>query len=148
MNYTGIYVARHDDASVSTAITLVQVNAPSDESIDVLRAWVSFDTTTSTAQEVGFKRVTTAGTGSSFTAILLRPNDAAFGGSCTYAHSAEGTLGDIIVREHCNMLNGWLYLPTPEERIRIAGGGRLSLYFPAAPSAVNVSAGIVFGTLG
>jgi hypothetical protein len=148
MAYKGIYVARHDATSVSGAITLVQINAPATAAIEVLRAWCTFASTTSTAIGVRLARRSTAGTGSSFTAIVLN-GAAAFSGTCTYNHTAEGTLGDSIIREQVNYLNGFLYLPVPEERIIVPPSGRISLGFPSAPgAAVTVTAGIVFGTIG
>jgi len=147
-NYTGIYLAQLAATSVSIAKTLVQINAPADAPIELLRAWVSFNSVTSTAIEIGIKRVSTAGTGTSFTALLLRQGNAAFGGTTTTDHTAEGTIGDVLMRSFVNYLNGFLYLPIPEERIIIQPSGRLSLYLPTAPgAAVTISAGVIFAEL-
>jgi hypothetical protein len=141
----GVYVARMDNISISAARTLVQVNAPATSSLEILRAWVSFNSVTSTAIEVRLKRVTTAGTGTSFTAIQLSGQADAFDGTCTNNHTAEGTLGDELIREFINYLNGFIYLPIPEERIVVPPSARIALDLPTAPgAAVNISAGIVF----
>ena len=134
--------------AVTGAITLCQINAPADTAVDILRAWVSFNSIVSTAIEVGIKRISTGGTGTGITASPHLPNNAAFGGSVTIFHTAEGTFTDYFYREYTNYLNGWLHLPVPEERIRIAPSGRLALYLPTAPGAsITISAGIIFGEL-
>lgn len=146
--FSGVYVARFEAISISTARTMVQVNAPSGKSLEILRMWASFSATTSVATEIGVKRVTTAGTNTSFTPILLRPGDAAAGASAGVNATAEGTIGDILWREFVNQQGNWLYLPVPEERFIVGPSGRIALYLPSAPSAVTVSAGIVWGEIG
>ncbi len=148
MNYSGLYIARMDAVSVSAARTLVQINNAATTTLEIIRMVITASTTTSAALDVLVKRVTTAGTGTSFTAIELRPIDSAFGGTCTTNHTAEGTAGDTILREYFNALNGWLYLPVPEERIVIPPSERFALAFGAAPAATTFSAAITFGTRG
>ncbi len=146
--YSGVYVVIFENTSISTARTMCQVNAASGRPLEVIRAWVTFNSTTSTAIEVAIKTVSTAGTGTSFTARTIRDGGQSFGGTMTTNHTAEGTLTDRKIREFVNHLQGFMYLPVPEERIRITGGGRVALELPTAPGAgVNVSAGMVIGTL-
>lgn len=148
-NPSGIYVARLDAVSVAAARTLVQLNAPATRVLEVIRAWVQFDTTTSGSQDIRLKRVTTAGTGTAFAPILLRPADAAAATTVTTNHTAEGTLGAELWREEVNVLNGFLWLPVPEERIIVGPSGRLALDLPVAPAAaVVVTAGIVWAEIG
>lgn len=145
----GIYVARLDATVVSTARTLVQVNAPATAVLEILKAWVTQTLSeVSTQEEIRLKRVTTAGTGSAFTPILLRPGDAAAGATATNNHTAEGTIGDVIIREGFNILNGWIYLPVPEERIIVAPSGRIALEFPVAPASATWTAGIIWREIG
>lgn len=147
-NFTGVYTALQPNIAITGAVTLVQVNGPSDAAVEILRAWVTFNSTTSTMIEVGLKTVSTAGTATTVTPGIH--TGAAFGGTASRTHTAEGTLvDDDYPREFVNYLNGFLYLPTPEERIRIAPSGRLALYLPTAPGAsVNITAGITFAELG
>lgn len=147
MAYSGIYVARFEATSISTARTMVQVNAAATRALEIIRVWVSFSTTTSTATEVRLKQTTTAGTGSAFTVIRIAGESTATA-SATTNHTAEGSLGDVYIREYVNQLNGYLYLPVPEERIIVSPSGRFAVEFPSAPSAVTVSAGIIWGELG
>ncbi len=144
--YTGVYAVLFENTAISTARTLCQVNAGADQPFDVIRAYLTFNSTTSTALEVALKAVSTAGTGTAFTAEPIREGQA-FDGSMSINNSAEGTLVDHLLREFVNFLAGFRYLPVPEERIRVAGGGRIALAFPTAPAAVNVSAGMIVGLL-
>lgn len=146
-NYSGVYVARLDNVSINHGRALVQINLAAGFVAEILRAWVSFSATTSVATEVAIGRRTTAGTVTSFTPVQLQ------GGAATTATagvnaSVDSTAGAVLWREFCNQQGNWLYLPVPEERISIPPSGRVALYFPTAPSAVNVSAGIVWGEIG
>lgn len=148
-SYSGIYIMRLDNTSINHARALVQLNAPSTKTLEIIRAWCSFSATTSVATEVGLKRITTAGTpGATPTPILLRPGDVAAGATCGTNYSADGTLGDILPREFVNQQGNWLYLPVPEERIIVAPSGRIALYLPTAPTAVTLTCGIVWGEIG
>lgn len=146
-NYSGVYVARLDAVSIAHGRAIVQINLAAGFIGEILRAWVSFSAATSVATEVGISRRSTAGTVTSFTPIKLQ------GGAATTATagvnaSVDSTQTDVLFREFCNQQGNWLYLPVPEERISIPPSGRVALYFPTAPSAVTVSAGIVWGEIG
>lgn len=144
-----IYVAHLDNVSVSAAITLVQVNAPSTAILKIHEAWVNFNSVVSAAIRVQLLRVTTAGTGSSFTPIQLRGRTLAAGASASNNHSAEGTAGDILRQEIANYLTGFRYLPTPEAAIVVPPSGRIALKLPTAPgAAVNITAGIIWEEIG
>ena len=145
----GIYVARLDATVVSTAITLIQVNAPATAVLEILKAWVSQTLSeVSTQEEIQILRTTTAGTGTSFTPILLSPATAAAAATATTNHTAEGTAGDSLIREGFNVLGGWVYLPVPEERIFVAPSGRIALKFPVAPASATFTAGIIWREIG
>lgn len=145
----GVYVARLDATVISTAITLIQLNAPATAVLEILKAWVTQTLSeVSTQEEIQILRTTTAGTGTSFTPILISPGSAAAGATVTTNHSAEGTAGDSVIREGFNILNGWYYIPIPDERIYVAPSGRLALKFPAAPASATWSAGIIWREIG
>lgn len=148
MNYSGVYIVRMDGVSISTNRTLVQINAAATAVVEILRASITINTTTSAAQEVGFKRVSTAGTGTGATPTALNTSRTVAAGASSN-HTAEGTLDVVLFREWINALAGWTYLPVPEERIIVPPSQRIALYFPTAPgSALTVNAEIVFGEIG
>lgn len=149
------YKVTLDDVSVTGAITLVQLKAGSTAPLVLLRAWCSQRTLTSSAQQrVQIVRKSGAATVTSATPLLLDPGDAASaavgGTSATGINAtAEGTDGDILYHDNFNVLNGWLWVPVPEERVIVPPAGIIGLKFPTAPgSAMNVSAGLIWGEIG
>lgn len=150
-----VYSVRMDRVSVTGAITLVQLLAGSASILRVIKAWVGQSNQTSSAmQTIQILRKSAAATVTSFTPLLIDPGDSASNmvsstsGTGTNA-SAEGTDGNVLVTDAFNVLNGWLYVPVPEERIIVPPSGILALKFPVAPgSAMTVSAGFLVGEEG
>ena len=108
---------------------------------------------TTNQQPVELIRKSVAATVTSFTPIVLRATDAAadaVGGTAATGTdaSAEGTDGDIVHLDSFNILNGWFYVPVPEERITVAPSGIIALKFPIAPAAMDIFAGIVWREIG
>lgn len=130
--------------------TLIQVKAGTASGLEIIRASVTQSgSTTSTMQRIQLLRKSAAATVTSFTPLLMSPNDAAAqaAGSTSATGtnaSAEGTNGDILVNEAFNIVSGWLYLPVPEERIQVVPGGILGLTMPANISAAVWTAQIIF----
>lgn len=145
----GVYVAQMEGVSVSASKTLVELGAPSTGVVRVLRAWIgNTDVETSNQLRVQILRQSASGTGTSFTPKPLT-STATAGATCETNCTAEGTAGNILVDEGFNILNGWLWVPTPEERIIIPPSGFLGLKLASAPaSAVVLSAGFIFEEIG
>jgi len=153
MEFSGIYKISRN-VTTSTAITIIQIKAGASRPLKILRAWVTqSDSTTSTQTGIQLLRKTAAATVTSYTPLLMRPNDpvANAAGSTSgtgITATAEGTDGDILIEEGFNILNGWLYLPIPEERIIVPVNGIIGLKFPVAPGSALYKAGIIFGEIG
>ena len=148
-----IYVALLEGVSVGVLGTLVEFTAPSTKTMQLMEAWITQDTSETSTQEVAqIVRKTAAGTSmTSFTPRLLETGDAAFGGTARIFLSGqgEGTLGDSLRREGFNILNGWLYVPIPENRIIVAPSGILALRLAVTPAAaITISAGMIFEEIG
>ncbi len=149
-----VYVA-HNNAgqTVSTAITILQLKAGANTPLEILRASVAQTGLSASAmQAVNLLRKTAAATVTAFTALKNNPNDpaaGAVGGTAAtgYTATVEGTDGDILVAGAFNVLNGWEWLPTPEERITVDAAGILALKFPAAPTSAAWKAAIWFREL-
>lgn len=143
----GIYAARMDNISVSTAITILQVTAPATAVLELIRAWVSGNTTTSAGQRIQLLRKSAAATGT--TAVTPAPLDGSAAAGSTAGRNAtgEGTDGTVLYEDMFNVVSGWLWLPVPEERIWVPPSGVIALKFPAAPAATNFTAGIVYREL-
>jgi hypothetical protein len=149
------YSVRMNNVAVTGAITLVQIVAGSTSILRILRAWCSqSNQTSSVMQRIQINRKSGAATVTSFTPLQFDPGDAASaavgGTSATGTNaSAEGTDTDVDVADNFNVLNGWLWVPTPEERIIVPPSGIIGLKFPTAPgSSMTVSAGFIFGEEG
>lgn len=147
-----VYEVSMNGVSVSTGITIVQLVAGSSSVLTILRAWCSqSNLTSSTQQTIEIVRKSVAATVTAFTPLLLDPGDAASNmaaGTGTNA-TVEGTDTNVVYRDNFNILNGWLWIPVPEERIIVPPSGIIALKFPAAPgAAITVSAGFLVGEIG
>jgi hypothetical protein len=140
------YVARNT-ATVSTAITVIEITNTAAEVLEILRAWVTQENVTATGQAgIAIVRKTVSITGTSLTTAALSSGTS----SATAKHTAsgEGTDGAFLIREGFNLVNGWLYLPVPEERITVPPSGMLALKFMTAPASASFSYGFVWQELG
>ena len=146
-----VYSATTEIAAVAAAQTVLTVAAPTDAVVVILRAYL--DQLTLVASEmfrVHLQKASAAGTG---TAVIPEPHeegDALFGGTVLEDHSVEPTFTGIpYENEQFNVLNGWVWVPMPEERIYLSPGEIAGLRLDNAPSGATViAAGLVFGEIG
>jgi len=154
--YNAIYSATSDSDAFAAAGSIIEVQVPANVQIEVLRAWVGPAEGTDPVNEVQEialyvnDGVATAGT--ALTEQELRGStDATSLCAALAAPTIAATPVDLIF-DAFHVQNGWLYLPVPEERIRIAGGttnDNVGLRFPVAPDAsMTVSYGIIWGEMG
>jgi hypothetical protein len=147
-----VYTVSMTRVSVSAAITLWQILAGATVPVQLIRAVVGqTSSTTSTQQAVQLNRKSAVATVTSFTPKLngpvTDPAASAVGGTSKTGTnaSAEGTDGDIIHQDVFNYLNGWTFLPTPDERTLIDAASALGCKFPVAPgSAVTITSDGIF----
>jgi hypothetical protein len=141
------------------AVTLVFLNPGTTASIEILRAWASqAANATSNQQRVQLNtQVTSFPTLVSATptvssvidqASKITGGTAGAAGTCGVNASAEGAGAKTVeTADSFNVLNGWLWVPTPPETLLMSAGGLsgFGLHFPAAPVALTVwSAGISY----
>ncbi len=148
---SGVYNLVRTSTTTSTAITIQVVWVPTTTAIETVRAWVNQSTITTSAQtRIQFLRKTgTAPTVTSQTPAVVgtastQASKCVGGtGATGITATAEGTDGTVYIEEGFNIVNGWLYLPVPEERIMTGGStaNGVGLKFPTAPT----SAGYVSG---
>ena len=115
-------------------MTLVHINPVATQVIEILRAWVSQHANTTSAQQavrLGSKAAVQGTTYVSTTPAKLKigdPVSTIVGGTTGAAGLAginpategAGTVTPIIV-DAFNVLNGWLWVPTPPETIMVTG---------------------------
>lgn len=163
MRYNGIYSAGETSQVINTDEVLVELQVPADVQIEIIRMWVG-------AAEVrvggwanapddveavdiyGNDGPATGGAG--LTEQKLRGTDdaasavTALGGQPTIAATPTTLIADAF-----HVQNGFLYLPTPEERIRIVGGAAIDnigfkIADASAVAILTLSYGIIWGELG
>ena len=144
-------------------VTLVWINPSATIGIEILRCWVSQSANATSAQQrVQLNtQVTAFPTVVSATPAKLKLSDPTSGivggttgaaGTCGINASAEGAGGKTVsIQDSFNVLNGWLWVPTPRETI-IIGAGSVSgfgLHLPvAAVTLTNWSFGVVYSEVG
>lgn len=143
---SGVYALIRASTTTSTAITVQQVTAPAGTMAEFTRAWATQGTiTTSAATRIHMLRKSTAATVTSQTPALLGVGMQAskcVGGTGATGITAtvEGTDGAVYVEEGFNVVNGWLYLPVPEERVYVINT-TVGLKFPTAPTSAGWQTG-------
>lgn len=147
----GVYSVHGDAQTVSTAITILEVTAPSTAVLELTRAWVVQSSSTTSAMariRILRKTATITGTASPPTAIALDAA-AASGATIKWIATAEGTDGNVIVEEAFNILNGWVWVPsTSRTRIIVPPSGLIALKFPAAPTSASYTFGFEYEEIG
>jgi len=116
-----------DGATIGTAAQdLIRISAPS-TGIVILHKVIVTNDADETSQQAVFQihRASTDGTGTAATPRLLDLGSTVFGGTAAVNQSVDTTAGDIIHREAVNLLNGFYWVPTPEERIILSPSGRI-----------------------
>jgi len=159
---SGIYSVEMKNATVVASGTLVIIHTASaigtrGSSIRLLRAWAS-QVGTGTSAQLGItlaQKASAFGTYSSATpsphvvggvASAIVSGGAGAAGTCGVAAGTEGAgaVTDIIY-DSFNNLNGWLWVPTPEERIVLVNDIAVILKLIGTPSVLSGwSAGITF----
>lgn len=144
------------------AVTLAFINPGATQSIEILRCWVSQSANATSAQQRVqlVTQVTAFPTLVSTTPARLKLIDpvsvivggtAGAAGTCGTNASAEGAgAKTVLFNDAFNVLNGWLWVPTPPETIvmNASAASGFGLHFPVAPATLtNWSCGIVFREL-
>lgn len=138
-----------------TTAPFAQITAPSNCSAEILRIELGQeDSTTSQMETIELVRRTTNSTLPNVAErVALYPGNPVTqfaGTSITNAigvATGTGSYGASIHRWCFNVLNGWLYLPVPEERPVVAIGTFLTLQFTASPAANTWSGHIIYREL-
>jgi len=149
-NFRGVFVVRQRITTVAAAQTLIQIAAGATTPLELLRATFTMETTVSDDAVAQILRKTAAATVTSFTPLKYNedsPLADAIGGAALTGVDAtvEGTDGDILWEEGFNSLNGFVWVPTLEERMRVQAAGFIALKSALAITSVTVNCAMVFG---
>ncbi len=156
----GTYVLPATNVTLANqAVTLAFINPGVDATLEILRCWCSqAANATSAQQRVQLStQVTAFPTLTSVSPEPTAPIDQAstvVGGTAGAAGtsgvnaSAEGAGSKTVIQPDAfNVLNGWLWVPTPDEVILMSASlaSGFGLHFPAAPATLTAwNAGIVY----
>ena len=156
MRYNGVYAASETSQAITGADVLIEVQVPADSQIEIFRMWVGAAEgadPVAEVQEIDVYQndaVATGGTG--LQERILRGSDDSSTAAVTLGGPTKGATPFSLIPDGFHLQNGWLYLPTPEERIRVSGGGgedNVGFRFPTAPDAsITISYGVIWGELG
>jgi hypothetical protein len=137
-------------ATHSTAITILQARAHATRPLVLIRAWCESSATATAIGTIQLLRQTTAGTLTTLSPgpLPLRPNVPTAGMTAGHTATAEPTPGDVLIHEEFNVVNGWLYLPSPDEQIVIPAAGFLGMKFSVAPASSTWVYGMVLVEVG
>ncbi len=147
--YSGVYSILLEGVALTGADTLLEVVVSADQSVELFRIEVAQDvSTTSTMQEIAIQTFSASGTGTAETPGKHNPSSAAAGSTGKSAITVEGAGAAVIYRSAFNILNGWLYLPVPEERFLFNGADVFGVTLIVAPDAsTTFNATLTFGEI-
>lgn len=141
-----LWIAQTAEIALSADVekTVMQIVAPANQRLKVLRWGIYFDGTVVTAEpaQVRLLRQTTAGTMSSLTPVKIGTASETIQASAYHTATAEPTAGDVLDMAECHIQGGYEVIFPIGQDIKIPGGGRLGIAINS-PSAVNVRAKIV-----
>jgi len=148
----GVYTVSGANITVANAaVTLVFINPAATYGLRILRCWVSQAANATSAQQrvqlntqvTAFPTLTSATPSKS---SIIDPVSGIVGGTAGAAGtaginaSAEGAgTKTVLFSDSFNVLNGWLWVPTPSEVIVLNAGAAagFGLHFPAAPTTLT-----------
>lgn len=150
----GVYTATYDITGLSTAKTVVLIQAPATAVVEILS--VSFSqksSTTSDEFDVGLFLVSTYGspTGTSLTPAKHENGDQASGCTVLVNLTVEPTSYQTVAidKQGINSLAGYRYDPIPEERPVVPPSGAIGLKLGKNPSvAIDTVVQVVYREIG
>lgn len=146
-----MYAATFEDVAVSAVQDLFELNAPSDATVTLHFIVIGQESDVDSEMlSVTIERATNGGSGgSSPTARPLEVGSPAFGGTVEANNTTQATGLTQLHSDAFNVLAGWQYRPTPEERIVLSPSGRIVLTLNDAPGdALTMSGTIIFEEVG
>jgi len=146
-----MYSAVFEEVAVTAVQDLFEIVAPADSVVIIHMFEVSQSSDTDSEQlNLLFHRGSTSGSGGSTpTPRPLAVGDAAFGGTVEANNTSQSTEGVHLHAASFNVLNGYMWMPTPEARIILSPSGRLIIELQTAPAdSLTMSATVVFEEIG
>ena len=141
----GVYTATAK--ITTTGGDVLAITAASNISIEILRAELSSNDETNIMAECGLYRATSA-TGTAVTELQTEPGAATATATVVHTATPTGQASDALYRAFAPMTGGWIYAPTPEERIVVKGGACLILELTETITSASVIGTLVWREIG
>ena len=149
-----IYTATFEEVAVTAVQDLFQITAPSDATVMIHSFYCSqsSDAGDSESEQLNILIHRGSTDGSGGTTITARPMQVGFpaaGSTIEVNNTTQSTEGNIIHAESWNVMAGYQYRPTPEEKVYISPSGRLIFELQTAPAdSLTMSGTLVFEEIG
>jgi hypothetical protein len=140
-----MYAAVFEEVSVSAIQDLFQIAAPSTGSVIVHGCYISQSASETSEQlPILVHRGSTDGSGgTTLTPSPLQVGGAAAESTVEANNTTQSTEGAFVHAEGFNVLNGWIWMPTPETRPTLSPSGRLVVELQVAPTAALTMNGVL-----
>lgn len=140
----GVYSVNTAGQAISTAITILEVTAPSTAALEILEAYASSDANTDVMARIQLLRKTASITGAATPPTPVPYGaDGASGVTVKWKATAEGTDGNVMRPDTFHMKSGWFWVPKNiRQRVIVPPSGIIAIKFP---SATNVTGNWTFG---
>ena len=145
-----VYVVRARN-TFTTAKVLIEIDVPTANYAEILRCWAGPAEGTDPIDEIlPIALYTNNTTATGLTAMNERLVQGGGDGASNLSAGRDGTVGttpDDIYRDAFHLSRGWVYLPVPDERIKIAGhsSGSINFFGMRLPVTPVVSTTLAFG---
>lgn len=149
-----MYTASFEEVAVSAIQDLFELNAPSDSVVVIHKCIITQESDAGDAEaemlRMTIQRAGTSGSaGSTATARPHHVGDAAFGGTVEVNNTTQAGTLTVLHAEAFNVQLGWIYDPSPEERIIVSPSGRVVFSINDAPAdALTMSGILIFEEIG
>jgi len=156
-HFNAVYVATDPSRSYTAdEIVLIELQVPANVQMELIRAWVGAAEGADPVAEVQeiclYKNDGPATGGTALAEQELQGSLAPAASVVAVANATVAATPVDLIYDAFHLQNGWLYLPLPEERPRIAGGttdDNIGIRLPVAPdAAIVLSVGMVWGEIG
>lgn len=144
-----MYTVTFEEIAVTTAVDLFEINAPADSVVIVHGFEVSQSSDAGDSQSEQLNILVHLGStsGSGGVAETARPlnlGDAAFGGTVESNNTTQSTEGTFLHAASFNVMNGYVWIPTPEMRLVISPSDRLIIELQTAPADSLTMSGVCY----
>lgn len=144
-----MYTATFEEIAVTTAVDLFEIVAPADSVVIVhgFEISQSSDAGDAASEQLAILVHLGSTSGSGGAAETARPlnlGDAAFGGTVESNNTTQSTEGTFLHAAAFNIMNGYVWIPTPEMRFVISPSDRVIIELQTVPADELTLNGVVY----